>query len=105
MTAISNRVRPFSKPFQLATRLSRLRVRPSSSTSGGRRRTSAPRRVSIICAVVRAMPRHSSQSGAFALRGVGGGGGLRRDGGKRLTEFVVQLAGKVAPLLVLHFYE
>jgi hypothetical protein len=51
------------------------------------------------------MPRHSSQSGAFALRGVGGGGGLRRDGGKRLTEFVVQLACKVAPLLVLHFYE
>ena len=40
---------------------------------------------------------------AFALRGVGGGGGLRRDGGKRLAEFVVQLACKMAPLLVLHF--
>ena len=39
---------------------------------------------------------------AFALRGLGGRGGLRRDGGKRLAEFVVQLACKMAPLLVLH---
>jgi hypothetical protein len=31
-----------------------------------------------------------------------GGSGLSRDGGKRLTEFVVQLAGKMAPLFVLH---
>ena len=29
-------------------------------------------------------------------------GGLRRDSGERLTEFVVQLAGKMAPLVVLH---
>ena len=33
---------------------------------------------------------------------MGGGGGLRCDGGERLAEFVVQLAGKMAPLLVLH---
>jgi hypothetical protein len=31
-----------------------------------------------------------------------GGGGLRRDGGQRLTEFVVQLPGKMTPLFVLH---
>ena len=42
------------------------------------------------------------QRRAFSLGGMGGGGGLRRDGGKRLTEFVVQLACKMAPLLVLH---
>ena len=33
---------------------------------------------------------------------MGGGGGLRRDRGKRLTEFVMQLAGKMTPLFVLH---
>ena len=79
-------------------------MRPSSSTSGGRRRTSAPRRVSIICAVVREMPAaFLVERRAFALRGMGGGCGLRRDGGKRLAEFVVQLARKMAPLLVLYF--
>ena len=36
---------------------------------------------------------------------MGGGGGLCCDGGERLTEFVVQLASKMAPLLVLHGYE
>lgn len=33
---------------------------------------------------------------------MGGSGGLRRDRGKRLAEFVVQLAGKMAPFLVLY---
>ena len=33
---------------------------------------------------------------------MGGGGGLRRDRGQRLAEFVVQFAGKMTPLLVLH---
>ena len=47
-------------------------------------------------------PAFYEQRRTFALRRMGGGGGLRRDGGQRLTEFVVQLAGKMTPLLVLH---
>ena len=38
----------------------------------------------------------------FALGGMGGGCGLRRDRGERLAEFVVQFAGKMTPLFVLH---
>src|SRR5580704_2123184 len=47
-------------------------------------------------------PAFLEQDRTLALRGMSGSGGLRRDGGKRLAEFVVQLAGKMAPLCVLH---
>ena len=47
-------------------------------------------------------PAFLEQRRTFALRCMGGGGGLRGDGGERLAEFVVQFAGKMAPLLVLH---
>ncbi len=45
------------------------------------------------------------QRRTFTLCGVRCRGGLRRDGGERLTEFVVQLACKMTPLLVLYGYQ
>ena len=47
-------------------------------------------------------PAFGEQRRTFALRGMGGGGSLGRDGGERLTEFVVQFACETPPLLVLH---
>jgi hypothetical protein len=99
---ISKRVRPPLRPFHPATRPCRLAVRPSSSTSGGRKRKQrAAQGFHHVGSGSRDAVAFNQKAGTILRGALADRCGQRADRGKRLSELIVKLARQVPAFLVL----